>query len=350
MMGNNLVRLVFFGEVLDGFDRNEVKAKLSVLLKLEEPQLSAVFSGQRVILKSPVASGEISRYVTHLESIGARVKVEPLSAEVESPVKRSATEDNDLPSPAGVGGSDEVTCPKCGERQPKRTLCRVCAADMPRVLAAKAEAAAEETARVLRQASEIGTTGGGRITASAVAAGSLPIELSSLPEGQKAWLPPVLGIALLAGLLAAMILSSGWVPLLDSANLAIHEAGHPLVGLFSDRLAVYGGTLFQLAFPLAVTFHFRRQSHLPGTGVGLVWLGENLHNVARYMADARVHELPLVGGGDHDWTEIFLRWGVLQLDTKIANLTHALGWLLMLLGVLWPFLFRNQAPERHDLS
>lgn len=118
-----------------------------------------------------------------------------------------------------------------------------------------------------------------------------------------------------------------------------------MVGLLSSRLEVYGGTLFQLAFPLAVAFHFQRRSHLPGAGVGLVWLGENLHNVARYMADARVQELPLVGGGDHDWTEIFTRWGVLHLDTKIANLTHALGWLLMLLGVLWPFLFRHSGGE-----
>lgn len=350
-MGDRLVRLVFFGEVLDGFDRNEVKAKLSVLLNLEEPQLSAVFSGQRIVLKNHVAAGEIARYVTHLERIGARVKVEPISIEVELPAKRSSKEADDLPSTAGVGGPDEVTCPKCGERQPKRTLCRACAADMPRVLAAKAEAVAEETMRALRQAPDLGRAGSdGQIATKAFAAAELPSAPELLPEGQKAWLPPVLGIALLAGVLAAMILSSGWVPLLDSANLAMHEAGHPLVGLLSSRLEVYGGTLFQLAFPLAVTFHFQRQSHTAGAGVGLVWLGENLHNVARYMADARVHELPLVGGGDHDWTEIFLRWGVLHQDTKIANLTHALGWLLMLLGVLWPFLFRNQGLKRRDLS
>lgn len=35
-----------------------------------------------------------------------------------------------------------------------------------------------------------------------------------------------------------------WVFLLDHANLAIHEAGHPIVGIFSSHLAVYGGTGF----------------------------------------------------------------------------------------------------------
>lgn len=154
----------------------------------------------------------------------------------------------------------------------------------------------------------------------------------------KTSLAAVLGVALLALVLGALVIATGWVPILDSANLALHEAGHPLVGLLSERLAVYGGTLFQLLFPLVVTVHFRRRQQAAGAGVGAVWLGENLHNVARYMADARVQELPLVGGGDHDWTEIFLRWGVLARDTRIAALTHGLGWLLMAGAVAWLFL------------
>lgn len=127
----------------------------------------------------------------------------------------------------------------------------------------------------------------------------------------------------------------GWVPLLDSANLALHEAGHPLVGLFSERAAVYGGTLFQLLFPLAAAWHFRRQQNAAGFAAALVWLGENLLNIARYMADARDQLLPLVGGGDHDWTEIFLRWGVLRGDTRIANFTRLLAVLLIAAALIW---------------
>jgi hypothetical protein len=59
-----------------------------------------------------------------------------------------------------------------------------------------------------------------------------------------------------------------------------------------------------------------------GAAAGAVWLGENLLNVARYMADARVQLLPLVGGGDHDWAEIFSRWRILHLDTRVAGLTR----------------------------
>lgn len=124
-----------------------------------------------------------------------------------------------------------------------------------------------------------------------------------------------------------------WLMLLDNANLALHEAGHPLVALFSQHLSVYGGTLFQLLFPALFMRHFRRQGQRTGWIASLMWLGENLMNVARYMKDARAQVLPLVGGGDHDWTEIFSRWGVLQADVRIGTLTSLLGLCLVAWGL-----------------
>jgi hypothetical protein len=152
-----------------------------------------------------------------------------------------------------------------------------------------------------------------------------------------------IGVGLLSAVLGFFVVSSGWVPLLDSANLALHEAGHPIVGLFSTRLEPYGGTIFQLLFPALVMFHFRRRHHDAGVAIGVVWLGQNLHNVARYMADARAQEMPLVGGGHHDWAEIFSRWGLLQSDLGVARLTHALGWMLMVGAVVWMFRRARQA-------
>jgi len=138
----------------------------------------------------------------------------------------------------------------------------------------------------------------------------------------------------------------GWVPLLDSANLALHEAGHPLVGILGARATVYGGTLFQLIFPIAMAFHFRREANAAGLAGAVVWLGENLFNIARYMADARVQELPLVGNGDHDWAEIFGRWGVLHLDGRIAGITRGIGAVLMLGAVVW--LYRQWRATRPE--
>lgn len=168
----------------------------------------------------------------------------------------------------------------------------------------------------------------------------LPVEM------EDSQITPSAAPVSLSGLLAVLVFGAvclgfhwlgrdGWVPLLDSANLALHEAGHPLVGMFSARATVYGGTLFQLVFPLAAAWHFRRADNAVGMAAALLWLGENLFNIARYMADARVQELPLVGSGDHDWTEIFGRWGILHLDGRIASLTRGCGFLLMVGVVLW---------------
>lgn len=158
-------------------------------------------------------------------------------------------------------------------------------------------------------------------------AGGLGLGEAPRPVTQAA----AIGVAAVAALLLAIhAFSAGhWVPILDSANLALHEAGHPIVGLFSERLMVYGGTIFQLAFPGAVAWHFRRAGNPVGQAIGLVWLGENLLNVARYMADAQTQALPLVGGGEHDWAEIFLRWGALKKDWLIAGLTRWAGVALM---------------------
>lgn len=151
-----------------------------------------------------------------------------------------------------------------------------------------------------------------------------------------------------ASLLILWLAHSGehWVFLLDNANLAFHEAGHPLFGLFSERLTVYGGTLGQLMFPLAAAISFYRQRASLSLAFALLWFAENLFNISRYMADARVQLLPLVGNGEHDWTKIFSRWGVLEHDTGIAMLIRVAGWLLIAATVLWLEYRRRNAMGR----
>lgn len=134
------------------------------------------------------------------------------------------------------------------------------------------------------------------------------------------------------GLLAG---DPGWTPILDSANLAFHEAGHLVYGVFGDTAALYGGVLGQLTFPLVVigVFAARRQPH--AVAVGAVWLGQNCMNIARYMADARAQELPLVGGGEHDFFHIFTRWDALDADTKVAAWTRGIGWVIGVTALAW---------------
>jgi hypothetical protein len=137
--------------------------------------------------------------------------------------------------------------------------------------------------------------------------------------------------------LALILLTSsdGWVPLLDSANLAFHEAGHPLFGLLGQTLGLYGGTLMQLLVPLLALGSFWMRREAVGAACAGAWLCENLLNVARYMADARVQLLPLVGGGEHDWWNILMRWGLLAWATRLAGLLRLMAWLGLLGSWAW---------------
>jgi hypothetical protein len=147
----------------------------------------------------------------------------------------------------------------------------------------------------------------------------------------------LIGFTIGLGLFFLLILKSepGFVFLVDHANLLFHEAGHPAVGLFSSRLETYGGTLGQLTFPVVLAVSFWRKRELVSCAASVVWFFENWLNIARYMADARTQELPLLGGGDHDWANIFGRWGLLAHDTQIAAVVRAIGWIGMTAAYLW---------------
>lgn len=122
---------------------------------------------------------------------------------------------------------------------------------------------------------------------------------------------------------------------LDFANLLFHEAGHPIFGLIHQRLEVYGGTVGQLSFPVLLMISFWRKSQPTSFATCWIWFFENWLNIARYMADARALELPLVGGGDHDWNEIFFRWNLLSSDRLIAGCVRTVGWLGMTSALIW---------------
>jgi hypothetical protein len=132
--------------------------------------------------------------------------------------------------------------------------------------------------------------------------------------------------------------------LLDHTNLVFHEAGHMIFGLFGRTIGLYGGTMGQLVFPLVALVAFWLRREAVSFAIAGVWFFENYLNIAHYMADARAQILPLVGGGGHDWNNIFSRWGVLSYDTKIAALVNILGWLGI--AAMWAWLFWRWHEDR----
>jgi hypothetical protein len=123
--------------------------------------------------------------------------------------------------------------------------------------------------------------------------------------------------------------------LLDNVNLPIHETGHLVFAPFSEQITALGGTLFQLMVPLAfaISFLVRRDQH--AASVMLWWIGQNCLYIGTYMADAVVQELPLVGGGEHDWSFLFGEWNVLAYSEQIGHKTRMIGGAIMLAATIW---------------
>jgi uncharacterized membrane protein YhaH (DUF805 family)/glutaredoxin len=74
---SNSYDLVYFGEILPGWEAARVREALAATLRLDTQQSARVFSGERIVLKRSLEAGEAERYVKRLEGLGVRVRVEP---------------------------------------------------------------------------------------------------------------------------------------------------------------------------------------------------------------------------------------------------------------------------------
>jgi hypothetical protein len=133
----------------------------------------------------------------------------------------------------------------------------------------------------------------------------------------------------------------------DALDLPIHETGHIVFGWGGEVLTSLGGTLFQLIIPLVFVIYFWRRKDRHAASVALWWVGQNCFNIARYIADARAQELPLVGGGEHDWAFLLATWRLLPQDTAIAYYVRGFAWLLIATATWlgWLSLSREPATE-----
>lgn len=144
------MQLVFFGETLEGFEREAVKSRLGQLLKLDDAGRQKLFSGARMVLKQSIDEAEAKRYAANFAKIGARLHVEPAGAPVRAAAAAPAVAPTVTPAVAPTVAApplapteEQITCPNCGERQSKRILCRSCSTDMPMGIAAREEARRE---------------------------------------------------------------------------------------------------------------------------------------------------------------------------------------------------------------
>jgi hypothetical protein len=135
-----------------------------------------------------------------------------------------------------------------------------------------------------------------------------------------------LGVLALYGV--ASLRSPGDGRLLDNVDLAIHETGHLVFAPFGEFLTMLGGTLFQLLLPATFVVYFLRRKERFGAAVCLWWVAQNCWNISVYIADARAQELPLVGGGEHDWFYLLSATRSLESDLALSRIVHGAGVLI----------------------
>ncbi len=112
---------------------------------------------------------------------------------------------------------------------------------------------------------------------------------------------------------------------IDTIDLFIHEGGHGVFGIFGTFIGFLGGSLMQIAIPLATAIVFGR-SGFRSLLFTLYWLGHNLINVSIYIADAPYRKLRLISKhAIHDWGWICDKLGITHHAESIAAVVLVIG-------------------------
>jgi len=144
-----------------------------------------------------------------------------------------------------------------------------------------------------------------------------------------------LGLTIGLGFYGAWLAKTRHYSWIDSLDTAIHETGHLVFAWGGEWLGFAGGTVFQLLVPVVFVVYFMRRRDGHAASVALWWVGQNCWNISVYIADARAQDLPLVGGGLHDWAYLLGEAGWLAKDQELARAIHFLGVVLLVGSVVW---------------
>ena len=153
----------------------------------------------------------------------------------------------------------------------------------------------------------------------------------------------------LVGGLAIWTVQFARTPLSDDAmgsflhlpDLVFHEAGHILFSPFGRFMTVLGGSLLQFLVPVIAAVAFIRQEDPFSAAICAWWAGQNLVDLAPYIADARLLALVLLGGKTgaevegHDWEFILNQLGVAHLDRQIGYTAYGIGILIMVAALAY---------------
>ena len=155
---------------------------------------------------------------------------------------------------------------------------------------------------------------------------------------------PWFGSIVLIPIIIFLIVNNGkFIFLLDHFNLLIHEGGHGIFKFFGKFIYTLGGSLMQILIPSLFVYYFYSNQKITGTQLSFVFLGENLLNISKYVADARTQLLPLLGGNKvyHDWHYLLNVLGLLDFDKIVGYIFVVFAIITFLAAILTPLFMKK---------
>ena len=122
--------------------------------------------------------------------------------------------------------------------------------------------------------------------------------------------------------------------------LPLHEAGHLIFTPLGYALMIFGGSFWQVAFPLSLVIVAYRQGSFWWT-IYVSLMGVHLIDLTPYIFDAPFRSLPLITGrkDSHDWANLLNHFQVPHLSEPLSDLSFYGGILVCAVGtilaVLW---------------
>lgn len=112
-------RVIITGELIDGFDFDEVVGKLAALFKQPQDTMARLFSQRPIPINTPYPAGKAEKVRLHLHSLGAQTRLEAIERSVFA-LEPMAEEAGTQVEPTGF------SCPKCGQVQEPQESCSGC--------------------------------------------------------------------------------------------------------------------------------------------------------------------------------------------------------------------------------
>ena len=106
-MSDQLFEVAFSGQISDGANADDVKAKVGKMFNADEAKLAQLFSGKRIVIKKNIDQATASKYKTAINRAGAECEVKSIGG--DEPATAAAPAESAAATAAGAVSQEYET-------------------------------------------------------------------------------------------------------------------------------------------------------------------------------------------------------------------------------------------------